>query len=100
MVEETERVEKAKRQAEDQRRRETIRFEKESNLNTASNICMPQYKRDIELDIDREIEAPPDSLFLGLGWDEDATTKKKHYRRYYPDELENVTSVLPHPSPF
>jgi hypothetical protein len=39
-------------------------------------------------------------LFLGLGWDEDATTDRKHYRRYYPDELENVKSVLPVASPF
>ena len=69
-------------------------------MNSASNILMPKYKRDIELDIDREIEAPPDSLFIGLGWDEDATTKRRHYRRYYPDELENVKSVLPVPSPF
>jgi len=39
-------------------------------------------------------------MFIGLGWDEDATTKRKHYRRFYPDELENVTDVLPVPSPF
>ena len=61
---------------------------------------MPQYKRDTELDVDREIDAPPESLFIGLGWDEDATTKRKHYRRYYPSELEKVKEVLPVESPF
>lgn len=45
---------------------------------------MPQYKRDPELDVDREIDIPPESLFMGLGWDEDATTQRKHYRRFYP----------------
>lgn len=52
------------------------------------------------MDIDREVEGPPESLFIGLGWDEDATTKRRHYRRFYPDELENVKEVLPQASPF
>ena len=66
----------------------------------AKNIVMPQYKRDPELDVDREIDMPPESLFMALGWDEDATTQRKHYRRYYTNELEKVTEVLPVPSPF
>jgi hypothetical protein len=61
---------------------------------------MPKYKRDPELDVDREIDAPPESLFIGLGWDEDATTLRKHYRRYYPQELEKVKDVMPVESPF
>ena len=39
-------------------------------------------------------------MYIGLGWDEDATTKRKHYRRFYPDELENVKEVLAIASPF
>ena len=39
-------------------------------------------------------------MFIGLGWDEDKDTKRKHYRRYYADELENVEEILPNPSPF
>jgi hypothetical protein len=61
---------------------------------------MPKYKRDKELDVDREIDAPPESLFIGLGWDEDETTLRKHYRRYYPQELEKVKDVMPVESPF
>jgi hypothetical protein len=39
-------------------------------------------------------------LFIGLGWDEDATTKRKHYRKYFADELENNVEIFPKPSPF
>ena len=59
-----------------------------------SNIVMPQYRRDEVLCIDREFDCPPETLFMGLGWDEDSETKKRHYRRYYPDELENITEIM------
>ena len=39
------------------------------------------------LDCDREVEKPPETLYIGLGWDEDSTTKRKHYRRFFNDEL-------------
>jgi hypothetical protein len=39
-------------------------------------------------------------MFIGLGWDEDKDTNRRHYRRYYPDELENVREILPIPTPF
>ena len=39
-------------------------------------------------------------MFLGLGWDEDKDTGRRHYRRFYPDELENVREIIPNPSPF
>jgi hypothetical protein len=39
-------------------------------------------------------------LYIGLGWDEDRTTKRRHYRKYYGDELENVKDIFPTPSPF
>lgn len=84
MIEEQEKVEKAKRQADDQRKREAIRFSNSLGKKAARNIMMPKYKRDPELDVDREIDQPPESLFVGLGWDEDATTLRKHYRRFYP----------------
>ena len=45
-----------------------------------SVVVIPQYKRDERLQIDKEIDAPPKSLFIGLGWDEDASTQRKHYR--------------------
>jgi hypothetical protein len=52
------------------------------------------------LKIDREINIPSDHLYIGLGWDEDRTTKRRHYRKYYADELENVKDIFPKPSPF
>ena len=55
---------------------------------------MPQYKRDETLMIDREFDSPPEALFMGLGWDVDKDTLRRHYRRYYPDELENVTEII------
>ena len=67
---------------------------------TASNIVMPQYERDTILECDRETKKPPESQFIALGWDEDANTKRKHYRRFFNDELENVKDVLGIGSPF
>jgi hypothetical protein len=45
--------------------------------------------------IDREVNPPPESLYIPLGWDEDQNTKRKHYRLFYNDELENDTSIFP-----
>lgn len=43
---------------------------------------------------------PPESLYIALGWDETPEQNRKHYRKFYPDELENVRDVMPTPSPF
>jgi hypothetical protein len=61
---------------------------------------MPTYFHDPKLKVDREAEGPPESLFTGLGWDPEAISKRKHYRRYYPDELENIREVMPMLTPF
>jgi len=45
-------------------------------------IVMPKYKMDERLKVDREYGAPPKTLYIGLGWDENAETKRKHYRQY------------------
>jgi len=37
---------------------------------------------------------------MPLGWDETPEDKRKHYRKYFPNELELVTDVMPKPSPF
>ena len=52
------------------------------------------------LDVDRECNKPPESVFIGLGWDVDSTTKRKHYRRFYTDELENIRDGMEMVSPF
>lgn len=61
---------------------------------------MPKYKHDDLMDVDREHEIPPEAMFIGLGWDENAETGRKHYRRFYPDELEKIKSILPIETPF
>ena len=66
----------------------------------AKIIIMPEYQMDKRLKVDREVNPPPDTLFIPLGWDEDRTTKRKHYRQYYNDELENNKEIFPRPSPF
>ena len=67
---------------------------------TAKNVIMPQYTHDDILDVDKEVEKPPESAFIGLGWDVDRETKRKHYRRFFPDELENIKGDLELISPF
>lgn len=64
---------------------------------------MPIYKYDERLKIDREFDPPPSSIFKAIGYDKNPADENKHYRRYYPDELENVTDKFGIPiinSPF
>ena len=64
------------------------------------NVLMPEYKLDTRLNVNREVNPPPESMFLGLGWDETPDQKRKHYRRYYNQELEKVKEVMPTETPF
>ena len=74
---------------------------KKEGINPWKTIIMPQYTFDKILNVFREYKKPPESLYIGLGHDENPPEDKvKHYRRYYPDELENVKELLPNPSPF
>jgi len=61
---------------------------------------MPKYGLDAILKVEKEVNPPPKELFIGLGWDEDSTTKRKHYRYYFNDELENNKDYFPVQSPF
>jgi hypothetical protein len=63
-------------------------------------VLMPKYKIDERLNVYKEYDAPPDNMFIGLGWDEDNTTKRRHYRQFYSDELENNKEIFPQKSPF
>ena len=58
-------------------------------------MVLPKYSLDERLGIQREVNPPPPSIFIGLGFNNVPEDKKKHYRRYYPDELENVKEVMP-----
>ena len=53
-----------------------------------SNKLSPLYKYDERLKIDAEVDQPPKSLFMEIGHDSKPGAGEKHYRRYYPDELE------------
>jgi hypothetical protein len=68
---------------------------KELGEKAHKNVIMPKYALDERLKIYREIDPPPSSLFVALGFNSNHEEKKKHYRRYYPDELENVKEVMP-----
>ena len=47
------------------------------------NVIMPEYKLDERLNVYREINVPPETMYLGLGWDDKPEAKKRHYRRFY-----------------
>ena len=61
---------------------------------------MPRYKKDPRLKVDKEINIPSKELFIPLGWDVDASTKRKHYRSFITTELEEDKEIFPKPSPF
>ena len=68
--------------------------------NSVKNVIMPVYAMDKRLQVMREVNPPPETLFLGLGWDETHESQTRHYRRFYPHELETVTEIMPVPTPF
>jgi hypothetical protein len=63
-------------------------------------ILEPKYTKDPRLKVDREAAPPSEHLYIGLGWDEDRHTKRRHYRKFYTDELENIKDIFAKPSPF
>ena len=67
-----------KRIEDDERKRALEELDGEEG---ASVVLMPKYIMDKRLKVEREAHPPPpDSVFIPLGWDEDSTTKRKHYR--------------------
>lgn len=54
------------------------------------NVVRPQYKLDERLKIDLEVNRPPESWFIELGHDSSPGAGEKHYRLFYPEELEKV----------
>lgn len=73
---------------------------KKKGHKAVKNVLKPKYSLDTRLNVHREVEPPPESLFMGLGWDDKPEANRRHYRRYYPDELENIREVMPVPTPF
>mmetsp|Transcript_21809 Transcript_21809/g.16159 ORF Transcript_21809/g.16159 Transcript_21809/m.16159 type:complete len:132 (+) Transcript_21809:1030-1425(+) len=85
---------------ESERQREAEELKRSGGKNAAKNVLPAKYELDTRLNVYREVDPPPASLFIGLGWDETPNEGKKHYRRYYADELEFVKEVMPVVSPF
>jgi hypothetical protein len=60
---------------------------------------MPKYQYDERLKVNREIHKPPATIYMELGHNEDPPEKpeedKKHYRKYFNDELENNKEIFP-----
>lgn len=57
-------------------------------------VIKPEYAYDERLKINREVNAPPDSLFMAIGFNQTPEDDIKHYRRFYPDELENIDDMV------
>ena len=89
-----------KRIVEDERIRAQEELNRSGAGDSTKSIIMPKYAKDARLKVDREVNPPPTALYIPLGWDEDSTTRRKHYRLYYNDELENNTEIFPVKSPF
>lgn len=71
--------EQEKRMLEDER----VRAEEDAinkGDDVAAVIKMPKYEQDKRLKVDREVNPPNEALYIGLGWDEDRTTQRRHYR--------------------
>ena len=68
---------------------------KKAGIKNYKNVVLPNYAFDERLKVMREINPPPPSIFIGLGFNATPEEKKRHYRRYFPDELENVKEVIP-----
>ena len=66
----------------------------------SKTIVFPKYKMDERLKVYKEYDPPSDKLYIGLGWDETRDQNRKHYRKYYEDELENDTDLFETKSPF
>ena len=56
---------------------------------------MPTYKLNERLMVDVEDSKPPTDIFMAVGFNREPKDGKKHYRRFYTDELENVKEVMP-----
>ena len=93
-------VEKEKRQMEVQREKEQADFARKGGSVAFRVFVKPQYYLDTRLNVHRECNIPPESLYMGLGWDETPEDERKHYRKYYTQELEFTKDVMPVETPF
>jgi hypothetical protein len=67
----------------------------ESGDAAAKFVLYPTYELCDRLKVHKEIDQPNESLYMPLGWDENEKTKRKHYRQFFNDELENDKEIFP-----
>ena len=60
------------------------------NKEATRNLIMPTYNYDLRLKVDVEVDQPSPKLFITVGYNRIIGDSLKHYRRFYPEELEKV----------
>ena len=63
------------------------------------NVLMPTYEKDERLKIYKEVNIPSKDIYEAVGYDgivsaQMPSTEMRHYRRHYPDELENNKEIF------
>ncbi len=97
LINERKEEEEKKKREEEAKRQKELEEMKRAGTNPHKNILKPTYRLDEMLNVLREITKPPDSLYIGLGYDDTAEDNRRHYRRYYADELENNKELMGEP---
>ncbi len=97
LINERKEEEEKRKREEDAKREKEVEEMKKAGTNPFKNVLKPVYKLDENLNVMREITKPPDSLYIGLGYDESPEDNKRHYRRFYADELENIKELMGEP---
>ena len=72
-----------------------IKAESEDGM---KSIVLPSYEWDDRLKIMREVKKPPPTVYTELGFNDEYTDGRKHYRRFYDDELENDKDIFKKPT--
>ncbi len=88
------------RELEDKRLRDEQDLKGKLGEDSVKNVMIAKYALDKRLNVLKEVDMPPATLFLGLGYDCCPNEGMKHYRRFYPKELEFIKEVMPVESPF
>lgn len=87
-----------KRKLELQRVADKIKMKEDGN-EAHKTVILPKYEFDTRLNIQREVQKPPATIYMEMGFNSehptDPSLEKKHYRRFYDDELENVKEIFP-----
>ena len=70
-----------------------------AGLPVHKNVIMPTYEKDERLKVYREVDAPPESIYMAVGYDGAVTDQapvkgERHYRKFYMDELENNHEIF------